>query len=98
MLLSSVSIAILAAAVILQPSPWYHPQYLIPLLGMLLGNTMTGIAVAMDNLTRDAWNRQGEIEARLMLGQHASEARYRGLKPMKHHKSPPWPEIPRPWC
>ncbi len=74
MLLSSVSIAILAAAVILQPSPWYHPQYLIPLLGMLLGNTMTGIAVAMDNLTRDAWNRQGEIEARLMLGQHASEA------------------------
>ncbi len=74
MLLSSVSIALLTVQVILQPSPWYHPQYLIPLLGMLLGNTMTGIAVAMDTLGRETWNRQGEIEARLMLGERASEA------------------------
>jgi len=74
MLLSSVTIALLSVAIILQPSPWYSPQYLIPLLGMLLGNTMTGIAVAMDNLSRDAWNHQGQIEARLMLGQSASQA------------------------
>ena len=69
MLLSSVLIALMSVAVILQPTPWYHPQYLIPLLGMMLGNTMTGIAVAMDTLGREAWNRRGEIEARLMLGE-----------------------------
>ena len=69
MLLSSVTIALLSVALILQPNPWYHPQYLIPLLGMLLGNTMTGIAVAMDGLGREAWNRRGEIEARLILGE-----------------------------
>ena len=74
MLLSSMTIALLSVLVILQPTPWYHPQYLIPLLGMLLGNTMTGIAVAMDTLGREAWNRQGEIEARLMLGHTASDA------------------------
>ena len=74
MLLSSVSIALITVQVILQPTPWFHPQYLIPLLGMLLGNTMTGIAVAMDTLGRETWNRQGEIEARLMLGEHAIEA------------------------
>jgi putative ABC transport system permease protein len=25
--------------------PWYAPQYAIPLLGMILGNTMNGIAL-----------------------------------------------------
>ena len=74
MLLSSVTIALRSVSVILQPTPWYHPQYLIPLLGMMLGNTMTGIAVAMDTLGRDAWSRQGEIEGRLMLGHTAAEA------------------------
>lgn len=74
MLMSSVTIALLSVLVILQPSPWYHPQYLIPLLGMLLGNTMTGIAVALDSLGRETWNRRGEIEARLMLGATAHEA------------------------
>lgn len=69
MLLSSVIIALMSVAIILQPTPWYHPQYLIPLLGMMLGNTMTGIAVAMDTLGREAWSRRGEIEARLMLGE-----------------------------
>lgn len=74
MLLSSVSIALLSVAVILQPTPWYHPQYLIPLLGMMLGNTMTGIAVALDTLGREAWNRRGEIEARLILGEPPAQA------------------------
>lgn len=74
MLLSSVTIALLSVSIILEPTPWYHPQYLIPLLGMLLGNTMTGIAVAMDTLGRETWNRRGEIEARLMLGQTGVEA------------------------
>jgi putative ABC transport system permease protein len=74
MLLSSVTIALLSVSIILQPSPWYHPQYLIPLLGMLLGNTMTGIAVAMNTLGREAWSRRGEIEARLMLGYTAAES------------------------
>jgi len=74
MLLSSVLISLMSVAIILQPSPWYHPQYLIPLLGMMLGNTMTGIAVAMDTLGREAWSRRGEIEARLMLGELPAQA------------------------
>jgi putative ABC transport system permease protein len=41
---------------------------------MLLGNTMTGVAVALDNLTSQARNQRAEIEARLALGQRASEA------------------------
>ncbi|MFM1891552.1 MAG: hypothetical protein RLZ44_629, partial [Pseudomonadota bacterium] len=68
MFLSSFSVTLLALLVIIRVDPWYTPQYLIPLLGMLLGNTMSGVAVALDNLTRAAWTQRGAIEARLMLG------------------------------
>ncbi len=68
MFLSSFSVTLLALLVIIRVEPWYQPQYLIPLLGMLLGNTMSGIAIALDNLTRQAWEGRGRIEARLLLG------------------------------
>ena len=74
MLLSSFSITLLGLWVVLQPAPWYAPQYSIPLLGMLLGNTMTGIAVALDNLTSRTLEKRHEIEARLALGQSANDA------------------------
>jgi putative ABC transport system permease protein len=69
MFLSSFSVLVLALTVIIGVRPWYQPQYLIPLLGMLLGNTMSGVALALDNLTRQAWESRGRIEARLMLGE-----------------------------
>jgi putative ABC transport system permease protein len=69
MFLSSFSVTLLALFAVIQVEPWYTPQYLIPLLGMVLGNTMSGIAVALDNLTRTAWEQRGPIEARLMLGE-----------------------------
>jgi len=69
MFLSSFAITIFALIVILGEDPWYAPQYAIPLLGMLLGNTMSGIAIAMDRLTHAAWEQRNIIEARLMLGE-----------------------------
>ena len=69
MFLSSFAVTIFALIVILGDSPWYTPQYAIPLLGMLLGNTMNGIAIAMDRLTQAAWEQRNTIEARLMLGE-----------------------------
>lgn len=66
--LSSCLIALFALTVILAPTPWYTPQYAIPLLGMLLGNTMTGISLALDRLTREVMRERATIEARLLLG------------------------------
>jgi len=68
MFLSSFSVTLLALLLVIRVEPWYQPQYLIPLLGMLLGNTMSGIAIALDNLTRHAWEGRGRIEGRLLLG------------------------------
>ncbi len=71
---SSFAVATLALAVIIRAAPWYAPQYAIPLLGMLLGNTMTGVALAMDRLTAAAWVQRAVIEQRLMLGHDRSQA------------------------
>ncbi len=72
--LSSFTVTLIALTIIIQPTPWYTPQYLIPLLGMLLGNTMNGIAISLENLTQRAWHERTQIEARLMLGQDWNEA------------------------
>jgi putative ABC transport system permease protein len=74
MFLSSFTVTVFALVVILGDSPWYTPQYAIPLLGMLLGNTMNGISISMDRLTHAAWEQRGVIEARLMLGERWDEA------------------------
>ena len=74
MFVSSFAITIFALAAIIGVDPWYTPQYAIPLLGMMLGNTMTGIALGLDRLTESAWERRGIIEGRLMLGHTWSEA------------------------
>ncbi len=71
---SSFIITLLALTVVVQADPWYHPQYAIPLLGMLLGNTMTGIALGMDRLVQTAWQQRAIIEQRLMLGQTSVQA------------------------
>lgn len=72
--ISSFFITLLALFVIIKADPWYTPQYAIPLLGMLLGNTMNGIALGMDRLVQTAWQQRAVIEQRLMLGQKDTEA------------------------
>ncbi len=74
MFLSSMATALFALLVVIEQEPWYHPQYAIPLLGMLLGNTMNGIALGMDRLTRSAREQRRKIEAMLALGFSADEA------------------------
>lgn len=69
MFLSSMVTALFALLIIIQHDPWYHPQYAIPLLGMLLGNTMNGISLGMDRLTSSIWQQKRTIEARLALGE-----------------------------
>jgi len=51
-----------------QPDPWYDPRYALPLLGMVLGNTMTGISLGLQALTEGAKTRRTAVEAQLTLG------------------------------
>ena len=74
MFVSAFAVTILALLAIVGPEPWYTPQYAIPLLGMVLGNTMNGIALSLDRLLQSTWQQRGLIEQRLMLGQTREEA------------------------
>jgi len=74
MLVSSFSVTLLALVAIIGVEPWYTPQYAIPLLGMLLGNTMTGISLAADRLSSQFHEQRNVLEQRLMLGQSWQEA------------------------
>ena len=69
MFISSFTLTVYALIVVVGTEPWYTPQYAIPLLGMMLGNTMTGVSLALDRLTTSAWQQRNVIEARLILGQ-----------------------------
>lgn len=69
MFVSSFTLTVYALIVVVGTEPWYTPQYAVPLLGMMLGNTMTGVALALDKLTTTAWQQREIIEARLILGQ-----------------------------
>jgi putative ABC transport system permease protein len=69
MFVSAFAVTVLTLIVIVGPEPWYAPRYAIPLLGMMLGNTMTGVALGLDRLTETVWRQCAVIEGRLMLGE-----------------------------
>jgi len=48
--------------------PWFDPRYLIPLAGMIIGNSMTGASLAAERLSAEFQDRRDEIETVLCLG------------------------------
>ena len=56
------------ALAVIQPSPWYAPRFLLPILGMLVGNALSGVALVVDAMTSGAVRERAAIEARIALG------------------------------
>ena len=67
-------VTILALTTAVRPEPWYDPRFALPLLGMMLGNTLTGISVGMERLSATLKREKDAIEARLALGHPRREA------------------------
>ncbi|MBF0187141.1 MAG: iron export ABC transporter permease subunit FetB [Magnetococcales bacterium] len=74
MFFSSFIVTAVAIFIVIQPDPWYTPQYLIPLLGMMLGNTMTAVSLGMDRLIQDVARDRMTVEARLLAGESWQQA------------------------
>ncbi len=53
---STALVMVFALLLIIQPRPWWSAQYLIAILGLLLGTALscvaTGLSCAIDELTR----------------------------------------------
>ncbi|MGE4469292.1 MAG: iron export ABC transporter permease subunit FetB [Desulfovibrio sp.] len=74
MLLSYLTVSVLVTSVVLQARPWWNPVYFIPLSGMVVGNSMTAMAVALDRLFSSLRARRNEVEMMLSLGADYREA------------------------
>jgi len=74
LVISGLLTTYIVTAAIIQVHPWYRPQYLIPLLGMILGNSLTGISIALDQLLGDLTSQRNLIEMELCHGASAWEA------------------------
>jgi len=74
MLMAASLVTLFALNTQIQPQPWYDPRYALPLLGMILGNCMTGVALGLQSLTRSVQDRRLAIEAQLCLGAERHQA------------------------
>lgn len=67
-------ITLLVTRVLVQVEPWYKPQYFISLGGMIAGNAMNAISVALERLLTGLRQRRAEVELILSLGGSWQEA------------------------
>src|SRR5262245_23924887 len=74
MLLAGTIVTVFSLTTQIQPTPWWSPQFALPLFGMILGNTMTGVSLGLDTLHTTLYRERAAIEARLLLGSTRWEA------------------------
>ena len=67
-----VSVAVIGG--IVRPEQWYDPRYAIPLVGMIVGNSMNAGSVAMERFAAELAAREDEVEAWLSLGAEPAKA------------------------
>ncbi|MCB1882242.1 MAG: iron export ABC transporter permease subunit FetB, partial [Gammaproteobacteria bacterium] len=71
---SGLATGVLGTAGILGVQPWYEPRYLIPLLGMILGNALTGVSLGLDRCLEGLDAGRDRVEEDLAFGATRWEA------------------------
>ena len=74
MCMAALTVTLFAVTTQFETRPWYDARYALPLLGMILGNAMNGVSLALDRLVSEAHVCRVTIEARLALGSDAPTA------------------------
>jgi putative ABC transport system permease protein len=65
--------------IIVRPSPWYDAQYLIPIAGMLISNSLSGNALALNGMLDHLSTRKEQVEVLLSFGATKWEAAWPGF-------------------
>ena len=74
MAVSCFAVGGIVTSLVVGVDPWYEPQYVIPLLGMILGNSLTGISLGLDRFLDHLDVRTSEVELRIAFGATRREA------------------------
>jgi putative ABC transport system permease protein len=72
--ISFFTVAFIVTALVIRAEPWRNPRYFIPLGGMVIGNSMNAVAIALEQLLNDLRTKEQEIEIKLCLGANYKEA------------------------
>ncbi len=54
--------------------PWYEPRYFVPIAGMIIGNSMTGVSLGTERLIGEMKAKKHLVEGALMLGATPGDA------------------------
>jgi putative ABC transport system permease protein len=74
MALGATVVMVVGTRLSLGVEPWYDPRTVVPLLGMILGNSVTGVALAAERLEGELRADRDRIELRLALGATSRQA------------------------
>jgi putative ABC transport system permease protein len=74
MALTAVTVTFAVTGLVVGVQPWWRAQYVIPIGGMVLGNSMTGIALVLERVFADLDSRSGQMLALTALGATPWEA------------------------
>lgn len=66
--------ALFVSGLIIGVAPWWEPRYFLPIGGMVIGNSMSALAIALERLFGEMRQQRGLIETRLCLGANYKEA------------------------
>lgn len=67
-------LTVVTTALVIDVEPFWAPQYLITLAGMIIANSMNAAALTIERLRAELAARRGEIEELLALGASARQA------------------------
>jgi putative ABC transport system permease protein len=73
LLASTVTLGV-AMRLVIEAEPWWQPRYFIPLLGMILGNALTGVSLGLDRCLTELDEGRSRVEALLAFGATRWEA------------------------
>lgn len=68
MSVTGIPITFAVTMLVIGVSPWYRAQYVIPLAGMVFGNSMSGIALAAERVFADLEGRRDDVRLLISLG------------------------------
>lgn len=71
---STFLVGIVVVTLIIGPEPWYSARVMIPIFGMILGNSMNGISLALDRMYGEVRSHAAVVEELLSFGATPWEA------------------------
>jgi len=65
---------LMVVTLIIRAEPWYSPRIVIPIFGMILGNSMNAVAISLERLYASARDKINELEVLIACGATPWEA------------------------